>query len=299
MTNPCSIIRDLLPLYAEELVSADTAGFVEEHLRGCPSCREEYRRMREPQIAPPSQDDAAPLRLLRKKLAAKRAKTVVLTAVFVAVLLISAYAALDTPRYLPYSEELLSVEPVGGSGVQITFGARVTDFKCHLYRDGDGAFYCCDVEAWYTIWDRWFSGGEKPRSTILFPEEPYPIAVRYLPNDGTDSVTVYGDRTLEPSVALPRLALGYYLIADALVLLAAIAIWFAVRKKPGPRVWVERIGLYPVSYLLSHLLVMGFRTVSYAMVRDFTLILAVSLLLYCGLLLLYSLWHSRQENRGA
>ena len=33
MKNECSIIRDLLPLYAENMVSDDTAAFVAEHLK--------------------------------------------------------------------------------------------------------------------------------------------------------------------------------------------------------------------------------------------------------------------------
>ncbi|MBQ3501344.1 MAG: zf-HC2 domain-containing protein, partial [Oscillospiraceae bacterium] len=35
MRNECNIIRDILPLYAEKIVSEDTAAFVEEHLEHC------------------------------------------------------------------------------------------------------------------------------------------------------------------------------------------------------------------------------------------------------------------------
>ena len=41
MRNECNIIRDLLPLYIERMVSADTAEFVEEHLKDCELCRKE------------------------------------------------------------------------------------------------------------------------------------------------------------------------------------------------------------------------------------------------------------------
>ena len=39
MRNECNIIRDILPLYADKMVSADTESFVEEHLIGCAECR--------------------------------------------------------------------------------------------------------------------------------------------------------------------------------------------------------------------------------------------------------------------
>ena len=39
MKNECSIIRDILPLYVENMVSEDTSEFVKEHLESCPACR--------------------------------------------------------------------------------------------------------------------------------------------------------------------------------------------------------------------------------------------------------------------
>ena len=33
MKNECSFVRDVLPLYFENMVSEDTAAFVEEHLK--------------------------------------------------------------------------------------------------------------------------------------------------------------------------------------------------------------------------------------------------------------------------
>ena len=46
MKNECSIIRDILPLYFENMVSGDTAAFVKEHLENCPECAAEFERMK-------------------------------------------------------------------------------------------------------------------------------------------------------------------------------------------------------------------------------------------------------------
>ena len=46
MRNECNIIRDILPLYADKMVSADTASFVEEHLIGCAECRAELEKLK-------------------------------------------------------------------------------------------------------------------------------------------------------------------------------------------------------------------------------------------------------------
>ena len=48
MRNECNIIRDILPLYAEDMVSADTSAFVEEHLDTCADCRAELEDMKTP-----------------------------------------------------------------------------------------------------------------------------------------------------------------------------------------------------------------------------------------------------------
>ena len=47
MRNECNIIRDILPLYLEGIVSADTAGFVESHLQRCAGCRAEWEHMKD------------------------------------------------------------------------------------------------------------------------------------------------------------------------------------------------------------------------------------------------------------
>ena len=297
MKNECSIVRDLLPLYAESMVSPETASFMEEHLKDCEHCRKEYERLKAP-CAVPAKNDAAPLLMLQKKMAAKRLRTIVLTAVFAVALLVSAFAVLDAPVYLPYTEELLAVEPVGENGLQITFDPSVTDFNYTVYQDPDGGnFYYCDVEAWYSLWDRWFPGGEEQRTAVVFPAKPYPVTVMYCPNDGTESICVYGEAGEGGSIALPRLALGYYLILAVLALAVLFVAWFVAKGRPRQRVWIERIMLYPVSYLISHGIVAGFRVISYSLVRDFRLILFVSLLLYCGLLLAHSVWGLKKEIR--
>ena len=44
MKKECSIIRDMLPLYFENMVSEDTAEFVKKHIENCPDCAAELNR---------------------------------------------------------------------------------------------------------------------------------------------------------------------------------------------------------------------------------------------------------------
>ena len=46
MKNECSIVRDILPLYFENMVSEDTADFVRTHLGNCPECTAELEALK-------------------------------------------------------------------------------------------------------------------------------------------------------------------------------------------------------------------------------------------------------------
>ena len=47
MKTECSVVRDLLPLYVENMVSPETAQFVSDHLKECSECRSELESLKE------------------------------------------------------------------------------------------------------------------------------------------------------------------------------------------------------------------------------------------------------------
>ncbi len=46
MKNECSVVRDILPLYLENMVSDETGAFVKEHLKDCPACAAELEALK-------------------------------------------------------------------------------------------------------------------------------------------------------------------------------------------------------------------------------------------------------------
>lgn len=46
MNRECSVVRDLLPLYLEQMVRAETEDFVKEHLAVCPGCAAELTALK-------------------------------------------------------------------------------------------------------------------------------------------------------------------------------------------------------------------------------------------------------------
>jgi anti-sigma factor RsiW len=50
MKTDCNIIRDLLPLYADDVCSKESRALVDEHLQECPDCLEELVNLRKSEI---------------------------------------------------------------------------------------------------------------------------------------------------------------------------------------------------------------------------------------------------------
>lgn len=46
MKTECSVVRDLLPLYVEDMVNPETAQYVSEHLAECDECRTELAKLK-------------------------------------------------------------------------------------------------------------------------------------------------------------------------------------------------------------------------------------------------------------
>ncbi len=75
MKTECSIVRDLLPLYVENMVSAETAQYVSEHLKACDECQAELAKLKDgadfAQVdtsSAASSDDIGPLKKVMKRM---------------------------------------------------------------------------------------------------------------------------------------------------------------------------------------------------------------------------------------
>lgn len=292
MKSDCNIIKDLLPLYAEGLLTKESVALVEAHLKECHSCAEELSSLKNGVLGNEKikrgesdyLDQAAPLRILKKTLLMKKLQTILLTAFLVAALFTSAFAALDAPRFVPYSQELLTLSEMPDS-IVISFGDGVTDCRCTPIYDVDIGRTVYQVEAWNSIWDQYFTHANHRTITVPRSGES-PFAIYYVQNNGSEDVCIYSTDPLRVGAeACASLTLGYYLIGMGGVIVLSVVFWFVFRKQDVIRQWVERILLIPISYLVGHIAVLHFRTTTYAIQHDFPLIIIIALLAYFALLL--------------
>lgn len=306
MKNECSIVCDLLPLYAEDMVSEDTAEFVKEHLGNCPTCRAELEKLRKPVQPVAAQHvpdiDAEPLKRLKKALLMEKVQAILCTAAVLLALMLSGLSFLTAPEYFAYSQELVTVTEGANGEATISFSSEITNYKLQRIADPADKQTVYHLEVWTCAWDRMFS---KPgaQDVTVKPENGHELLIYFTQfinqSSSNSAVCIYGE--IEPDsggwMALPGLSMGYWLAINIVLLVILGVIWLSLRKKEKPRRLVERLILIPIAYMLGHLCVLGFHTLSYSEWRDAQMILAIGILFYCAMLLALSIFYSRKELR--
>ncbi len=96
----CGIVKDLLPLYAENLASGESSLFVKNHLEQCADCRAAFDAVK----APVAADPAVPLKSMRKSVKKRGLLIAGLIACLVAALAIGVFARLMKPIPITASE---------------------------------------------------------------------------------------------------------------------------------------------------------------------------------------------------
>lgn len=334
MNKDCSIVQDLLPLYAEDMLREGTKEYVDGHLAQCEACRAELAALKAD--VPSAPVNAQPLRSLKKQLRRKKFTAVLLAVTLALTLAAAGFAYLTAPQYLPYSETEWTVARADGavtaegladlSGVEsisVNLLTPVSGTEVTSTQEPDSGKTVYFITAWRTPLDTWRGAFDEAKDapsatntaermqreadtlqgalgkvesarTLFTLDTENCAAVYYSPNNGQDDVLLCGSRD-GGIISMPRLALGYYvLLSLALLIPLSIAFFLYRRKKAGKA--LGHLALIPACYLTGHLLVKGFVTTSYQMQRDFSLIVLTAALLYAAALLAGTLLRQRRDT---
>ncbi len=332
MNKDCSIVQDLLPLYAEDMLREETKEYVDGHLTQCAPCRAELASLRK-EVTPASVS-AQPLRDLKKQLQRKKLTAVLLAVALALTLATAGFAYLTAPQYLPYDEtewtitrspraladgSIMADELTDLSGVEsisVNLLVPVSGTKVTSTQDPDSGKTVYFITAWRTPLDTWRGTfdvsdtgdhaqreantlldalGETESARTLFTlDATNCTAIYYSPNNGQDDVLLCGSRD-GGVISLPRLALGYYVLLSFVLLITLSIAFFLCRGKKAGKV-LGHLAPIPACYLLGHLLVKGFSATSYQMQRDFSLIILTAALLYAAALLGSRFLHQKREK---
>ena len=291
MNNKCNLIRDILPLYVEDMVSTDTREFVSEHLEHCEACRAAFEHMQKPADIIPYAD-IVPLKRIKKELFIKRLQTVFLTAILACAIVTVLFGILTSPTFFPYSDDLFHVNSGTDGSITIAFDNKVTGYSCRKEFNDETEIY--QINAWTTTWDIYSSNRGKQNMVIPSDRETN-IQIFYAQNDGSEDVLIYGtnDTAYQDTVTLPRqIFLPYFMLAF-LVLVILAALRLLLKNKQAIIVWIDRAILFPISYMAAHLCTKGINFISYSSQRDFCVIILAAMLFYFAMLTAKSLYKAK------
>ena len=177
MNKDCSIVQDLLPLYAEDMLREETKKFVDAHLAQCEACRAELAALKAD--VPSAPVNAQPLRSLKEQLRRKKFTAMLLAVTLALTLAAAGFAYLTAPQYLPYSEtewmitrspraladgsimadgltDLSGVESISVNLLTPVSGAKVTSTQ-----EPDSGKTVYFITAWRTPLDTWRGAFDK------------------------------------------------------------------------------------------------------------------------------------------
>ena len=158
MKLPCAVTRDLLPLYAEELVEQETRTLIEEHLTGCSACRAKLSELKTETSAPI--ETAKPLQSLKKQLQKRRLYSAVIAALCVFIAVYAWFYHANERKLVPWEEGLIQAAGIEQRPYDEVFGQtdapdeprrsnvdvlilrvdnRITGTSETLFRDDDGS----------------------------------------------------------------------------------------------------------------------------------------------------------------
>lgn len=273
--NDCQIVKDLLPLVAEDMASEASKTFVEKHIETCADCKKAYEQLKTPVAAEP----AAPLKSVRRQVKKHGWLIAGLIACLVAALLVGTFDRLTKP--IPIHSGYEAFESVHIDSDRITL-YQTQNTKLVTEKDGR----IIHVGAYTTLWDQWTGKDTAMSSTEL--DLKGIDAVIFEPYNNTDHEILYQrvGYPVESGFALPRLVMNYYFAFALMATVAMFIPWLILfLKKSKARRVFDILLLLPLSGTVA-LLFAGFPATTIDPLRELIFVCITAILLFfaglCG-----------------
>lgn len=142
MNVNCNIIRDLLPLYAEDMVSEDSKALVDDHLCSCDSCTKELAELKKaPKV--PVEVETTSLKRVEDTIRKRKMLTAATAMMTLVAVLVTGTIFLMTPVYLTARQAIEGVELREDGGLAIDYVAGIMRYGSFSFIDQDEEFFQC------------------------------------------------------------------------------------------------------------------------------------------------------------
>ncbi len=225
MEISCDIIRDVLPLYAEDMASPATRDMVDDHLCGCDGCTKELAELlKKPQI--PVDVDTSSLKRISHTIRNKKILTVIAALLTVFTVVWSVMLYLTMPYYLTADEAIEGVTLLEDGGLAIDWARGISGWNSYQPSNHD--------EAFWTLTSRydWYMGRAEDKKIAAMTEEEikqyiqekydateqtqenwdrfFNIKKEYCYRNGSGNMML-GDKIYSPNVMMSRYEEGWTL----------------------------------------------------------------------------------------
>ena len=269
----CEIIKDLLPLYKEDLLSEESKTFVEEHLKTCPECENLLKEEIEIESK-----NTKPLDFVEKRIKKEARYSTLAAIALIGSILIFIISYLNTPRHIEYDKDLYKVYR-NDKIYTVEFSDKVSGID---YTDTEDAIY---LDAYSTKYDEIFNK-RRLRKSLTFHKDNFKT-VLYQNHDSMPNMVIGSGEVRQ--TLLPRLVFGLYAwisIIGFFVIAFAIFLQEKLRKKSlSLPIKTLLIGA-PLSLFLGILSIKGLNTAAYYPMTDFKYIAFLALGIYLFLIFL-------------
>lgn len=267
MMNNCQIIKDLLPLYKEELLSEESKTFVENHLKTCPECE----NLLKDQIQIENKE-TKPLDFVEKRIKKESRYFTLAVLALIGSILIFIISYLNTPRHFEHEKDLYKVYK-SKDIYTVEFSDKVSGID---YIDTEDAIY---LDAYTTKYDEIFNK-ERPRKSLTFHKDKLKT-VLYQNHESMPNMVIGSGEVRQ--TLLPRLFLGFYARLSIIGFVGLGLLIFLIEKirKKSISLLIKTLLIGgPLALFLAIIGLKGLNTSTYYPVSDFKYIAFLALGIY-------------------
>ena len=155
MNITCNIIKDLLPLYAEDMVSEDSKALVDDHLCGCDSCTKELAELKKaPRV--PVEVETTSLKRVEDTIRKRKLLTAATAMMTLVAVLVTGTIFLMTPVYPTARQAIEGVELREDGGLAIDYAGGIMGYGSTSFGSEDDEFFWCHTTRYDWLRSRLF-----------------------------------------------------------------------------------------------------------------------------------------------
>ena len=273
MMKNCNIVKDLIPLYKEDLLSDESKIFVENHLKTCRDCE----NLLKDQIKIEN-TEIKPLDFVEKKIKKETRYFTLAVLALLGSILIFIISYLNTPRHIEYEKGLYKVYR-SDEIYTVEFNDKVSGID---YTDTEDAIY---LDAYSTKYDEIFNKN-RPNKSLTFHKNKMKM-VLYQNHESMPKMVIGSGEVRQ--TLLPRLFLGFYAKTSIIGFIILLIIIFLIEKIKKTRISLPIKTFLlggPLAFFLGIISIKGFNTATFYPMSDFKYIVLLSLGIYLFLIFL-------------